>query len=69
MGLDPINPPLPLPQVSFTQELFIVTEGNNEAIIYLNRSANVEEEVSVRVSVTPQQLDTAEGIKCVLLLS
>ena len=62
MGLDPINPPLPLPQVSFTQELFIVTEGNNDAIIYLNRSANVEEEVSVRVSVTPQQVDTAEGI-------
>ncbi|XP_011408499.1 PREDICTED: uncharacterized protein LOC105315516, partial [Amphimedon queenslandica] len=58
MGLDPINP---LPQVSFTQELFIITEGNNDAIIYLNRSANVEEEVSVRVSVTPQQLDTAEG--------
>ena len=64
MGLDPINPPLPLPQVSFTQELFIVTEGNNDTIIYLNRSANDEEEVSVRVSVTPQKLDTAEGISC-----
>uniref|UniRef100_A0A1X7TVB8 FHA domain-containing protein n=1 Tax=Amphimedon queenslandica TaxID=400682 RepID=A0A1X7TVB8_AMPQE len=60
MGLDPINPPLPLPQVSFTQDLFIVTEGNYNAIIHLNRSANVEEEVTVRVSVTPQQLDTAE---------
>ncbi|XP_019856484.1 PREDICTED: uncharacterized protein LOC109585001 [Amphimedon queenslandica] len=58
MGLDPINS---LPQVSFTQELFIVTEGSNDAIIYLKRSASVEEEVSVRVSVTPQQLDTAEG--------
>ena len=63
MGLNPINPPLPLPQVSFTQELFIVTEGNGEVVVYLTRSVNVEEEVSVRVSVTPQQVDTAEGMK------
>ena len=63
MGLDPINPPLPLPQVSFTQELFIVREGNGEVVVYLKRSVNVEEEVSVRVSVTPQQVDTAEGME------
>ena len=62
MGLNPINPQLPLPQVSFTRELFIVTEGNSNAVIYLNRSVNVEEEVSVRVSVIPQQVNTAEGI-------
>ena len=61
MGLDPINSP---PLVSFTQELFIVTEGSNYAIIYLKRSGSVEEEVSVRVSVTPQQVDTAKGKKC-----
>ena len=57
-GLNPINAPS---QVSFTQELFSVTEGNGEVVIYLNRSVNVEEEVSVRVSVTYQQLDTGEG--------
>ncbi|XP_019859574.1 PREDICTED: uncharacterized protein LOC109587792 [Amphimedon queenslandica] len=61
MGLNPINPQLPLPLVSFTRELFIVTEGNGNAVIYLNRSVNDEEEVSVRVSVTPQQVNTAEG--------
>ena len=49
-----------LPQTSFTQELFIVTEGDGDVVIYLNRSVNVEE-VSVRVSVTPQQANTAEG--------
>ena len=63
MGLNPINPQLPLPLVSFTRELFIVTEGSSNAVmIYLNRSVNDEEEVSVRVSVTPQQVNTAKGI-------
>ena len=57
MGLNPINIQLPRPQVSFTQELFIISEGNGDVIIFLNRSVNVEEEVSVRLSVTPQQVD------------
>ena len=57
-----LNPQLPRPQVSFTQELFFVTEGNGEVVIYLNKSVNVEEEVSVRVNVTSQQInDTAKG--------
>ena len=62
MGLNPINPQVTHPQISFTKELFIVIEGEGDAVIYLKRSVNVEEEVSVRVSVTPQQVDTAEGI-------
>ena len=63
MGLNPINSQVAmLPQISFTQELFIATEGDGDVVIYLNRSVNVEEEVSVRVSVTPQQVDTAKGM-------
>ena len=61
MGLDPIDPHVTHPLVSFIQELFIASEENDEVIIYLKRSVNVEEEVSVRVSVTPQQVDTAQG--------
>ncbi|XP_019855091.1 PREDICTED: uncharacterized protein LOC109583983 [Amphimedon queenslandica] len=61
MGLNPIDPHVTHPLVSFTQELFIASEGNGEVIIYLKRKVDVEEEVSVRVSVAPQQVDTAEG--------
>ena len=68
MGLNPINPALPLPQVSFTQELYLVTEGDAHVIVCLNRSTNVEEEVSVRVSAVHLQVDTAKGMHMQVVL-
>ena len=68
MGLNPINPALPLPQVSFTQELYMVTEGDVHVIVCLNRSTNVEEEVLVRVSAVHLQVDTAKGMHMQVVL-
>ena len=61
MGLNPINPDPSLAEISFTSELYSVMEGNNEVLIYLNRSVNYKKSVSVRMRVYPIPVDTAIG--------
>ena len=58
-----INPPVPLAEISFITDKFSVTEGNSAVVITLNRSVNYEEEVTVKVKVTPLPVDTATGTK------
>lgn len=68
MGLNPINPVLPLPEVSFTSQLYSVTEGDStNALVYLNRSVNIEKQVSVRMRVAPLQVDTARGMDMIIV--
>ena len=63
MRLNPINPPVPLAEISFITDKFSVAEGNSAVVITLNRSVNYEEEVTVKVKVTPLPVDTATGTK------
>lgn len=62
MKLNPINPPPPMAEVSFTKDQFFVTEGSNEVLITLNKTVNYEEEVLVRMRVSPLSVDTAISI-------
>ena len=59
MSLGAVNSLNLLPQISFTQEEFLVKENNNTALVYLQRTKEFDSDVSVNFTVIPSPVDTA----------
>ena len=59
MNMGPVNTLISLPQISFTQEEFLVKENNGTVSVYLERTKEFATDVTVSFAVVPSPADTA----------
>ena len=61
MMLNPINGVTQTAEISFTTNMYSVSEGDGEVILQLQRSVEFDSNVTVQIQVTPTLEDTAIG--------